>query len=493
MRIFKGVIGSGKQQALLHLFAVVVCGMIALTASGSRAVAGGDGFRGWLSQGLYFGSASAACANEWSTYVSPTGSQFIGAEMVPDNPLQARCKWTTYLHGCPGGGFPVPPHGCSTVDPNAVVVSCQPGNSLNGSSFCQAEPNADAPSCGAQKSDHKGNPINIASGAKNEYRADFATADGRLKVERLYNSLPRRFDLSAVSAEPMGQTGGWGFGFSLEWHIDPYIGTSLTAPGGYGGTLFLPDGTAFNFARNGSTFPTSVYGTTLDYKVEFVGTVPADWGTVFAASSQWKVTDQRSGRVYLLQTFPRSINDALPRYSIARVIKITEADGYFQNLTYGSAGQLQTVTDSYNRTLGITWRQYVPITTTGVAGFLPTSDVVDQITLPDGNKLVYTYDPPVASPSNGPAIRLLSVTRKTAANATVETITYHYEDTRFPTFLTGITDSRGIRYANFAYDGQGRATLSEHAGSDGKITIAYSTVGSDYIRTVTNALGKVSV
>lgn len=41
---------------------------------------------------------------------------------------------------------------------------------------------------------------------------------------------------------------------------------------------------------------------------------------------------------------------------------------------------------------------------------------------------------------------------------------YHYEDTRFPNHLTGITDEAGVRTNNYSYDDQGRATLSERGG-----------------------------
>ena len=42
---------------------------------------------------------------------------------------------------------------------------------------------------------------------------------------------------------------------------------------------------------------------------------------------------------------------------------------------------------------------------------------------------------------------------------------YHYEDASYPHALTGITDERGIRYATWAYDTQGRANMGTHAGN----------------------------
>lgn len=66
---------------------------------------------------------------------------------------------------------------------------------------------------------------------------------------------------------------------------------------------------------------------------------------------------------------------------------------------------------------------------------------------------------------------------------------YHYEDSRFPHALTGITDERGIRYATYAYDDQGRANLSTHAGNAQRVDIVYN---SDGTRTVTNSHGQPS-
>lgn len=67
---------------------------------------------------------------------------------------------------------------------------------------------------------------------------------------------------------------------------------------------------------------------------------------------------------------------------------------------------------------------------------------------------------------------------------------YHYTDAHNPKLLTGITDERGIRYATWTYDDQGRAVSSEHANGAEKITLRFNTDGST---TVTNALGKQTV
>jgi YD repeat-containing protein len=64
---------------------------------------------------------------------------------------------------------------------------------------------------------------------------------------------------------------------------------------------------------------------------------------------------------------------------------------------------------------------------------------------------------------------------------------YHYEDSRFPYHLTGLTDENGNRYAIWSYDAAGRAVSSEHAGGVDRVTFAYNVEGTT---TVTDALGQ---
>ncbi|MDU9416372.1 DUF6531 domain-containing protein [Pseudomonas sp. zfem005] len=93
----------------------------------------------------------------------------------------------------------------------------------------------------------------------------------------------------------------------------------------------------------------------------------------------------------------------------------------------------------------------------------------------NGNAVKYAYDGP----------RLIEAFYERGGAS--QSRQYHYEDPLDPGLLTGITDERGIRYATWAYDDQGRAISSEHAGGAEKVTVAYNADGSS---TVTNALGK---
>ena len=144
-----------------------------------------------------------------------------------------------------------------------------------------------------------------------------------------------------------------------------------------------------------------------------------------------------------------------------RLISIVSANGNTQELFYDPAsGHLTRVKDSANREVL----------------FAYNSSQIRSVTV-DGNKTTsYTYN------------SLGLITQVTRPDST--TRIYHYEDTRFPTALTGITDERGKRYATWTYDVQGRAISSEHAGGAEKTLLAFNADGST---TVTNPLNKQTI
>jgi RHS repeat-associated protein len=74
------------------------------------------------------------------------------------------------------------------------------------------------------------------------------------------------------------------------------------------------------------------------------------------------------------------------------------------------------------------------------------------------------------------------------------TRTYHYEDTRFPDYLTGVTAEGGQRYSWFAYDDKGRVICSRHDASCDSADVGVDGVRLQYDATgntvVTDALGR---
>lgn len=144
-----------------------------------------------------------------------------------------------------------------------------------------------------------------------------------------------------------------------------------------------------------------------------------------------------------------------------QLIQIISPSGLSHWLGYDVAGNLSSVRDDFGHQLTLTY-------------------IGDLLQTLAGNReqVKYAYD------AYG---NLTGVTRTLASGQTTAR-QYHYEDTRFPYALTGITDEREVRYATWRYDAQGRAIESSHAGTD-KTTFAFTADTT----TVTNPLGKQDV
>ncbi|MEQ1694531.1 MAG: RHS repeat-associated core domain-containing protein [Hyphomicrobiaceae bacterium] len=151
---------------------------------------------------------------------------------------------------------------------------------------------------------------------------------------------------------------------------------------------------------------------------------------------------------------------------------IRERSGYQQTITRNPSGLIQTVVDTFGRTLTFTW----------------SGNDLQQVAAPGGVTVSYTYDYgsiPNTTPANS-VKRLKTVT--VAGSGASEVTTYHYEDPNFPGALTGITDPRGVRIKTIVYDGNGRVIESGLIGGNDKTTFSYALNQT----TLTNALGKQS-
>jgi YD repeat-containing protein len=166
------------------------------------------------------------------------------------------------------------------------------------------------------------------------------------------------------------------------------------------------------------------------------------------------------GRLVKNGTGWRYISPAQEQYefdSQGRLLRWSNSNGQFHKLSY--AINSVTVVDASGNSLNFTQDAY----------FQPLTFNSSELSIG------YQY--------NGG--KLKSTAKAQASNNEIRK--YHHGDSRFPYALTGITDERGIRYATWTYDDQGRAISSEHAGGTDKVLIAYNADGSS---TVTNALGK---
>jgi YD repeat-containing protein len=162
--------------------------------------------------------------------------------------------------------------------------------------------------------------------------------------------------------------------------------------------------------------------------------------------------------------------DTVETYNSAGQLQsVAFADGYTQTLNYTS-GQLTSVSDNQSRALTFTYN---------ADGTLAT------LTDPDSNVYIYKYTSAfLGSGYSG-------VTTKKLASVTdplTHTVTYAYENSTFPTYLTGIIDELGNRFATWTYDSLGEATASTLADSADTTMITYN---SDGTKTVSFPLGEM--
>ncbi|WP_141243613.1 DUF6531 domain-containing protein, partial [Pseudomonas indica] len=147
-----------------------------------------------------------------------------------------------------------------------------------------------------------------------------------------------------------------------------------------------------------------------------------------------------------------------------------------KKLIFNAAGKLISLAHSNGQELTLSYNGGNTISVRGNSGqtlALKQDDLYQPTELSfNGVSVLYSYD------SN----RLLQKVTRMQSNQ-MQVRLYHYEDPRNPKLLTGITDERGIRYATWTYDDQGRAISSEHANGAEKVTLSYNADGST---TVTN-------
>ncbi|HYL35196.1 MAG TPA: RHS repeat-associated core domain-containing protein [Bryobacteraceae bacterium] len=265
-----------------------------------------------------------------------------------------------------------------------------------------------------------GEPIDIATGNLFEQENDYETSgSNRLAFRRYYNSM-------SSSVSTLAST----LGKNWRSNFDRYLSLSS-------GKVIVerPDGRQITFTQNGSAWTTD---TDVEVRLASSGTT-------------WTLADDND----TVETY-RTLNstEALLQAIVAR-------NGYTQTMAYDASNRLNSVTDSFNRTLAFTYNN----------GRLAT------VATPDDTTITFGYDSSStiltsAAYSTGPA-----TTRK-----------YFYENSSFPAALTAIIDENGNRYTSWTYDSKGRALTSQHADGVDLTTVIYN--DTDGTRTVINALGQ---
>jgi YD repeat-containing protein len=212
--------------------------------------------------------------------------------------------------------------------------------------------------------------------------------------------------------------------------------------------------------------------------------IPGGWGTV---SSPVHTVTRPNGSYYTFQEVSPGIYNEASGYRVrleldgnqwkfydldntidvfeeGRLLSRTFLGGRVLTMAYDPiSGRLSSVTDGNGNSLQFTY---------GPRGQL------DSLSHP-GGLISYGYGP---NYGDGLDNNLLTVTYENAAVRE-----YHYENETFPNHLTGITDERGIRYATWAYDAEGRAVSSSHAGNVDLVTLDYYSTYTE----VTDASGGV--
>lgn len=158
------------------------------------------------------------------------------------------------------------------------------------------------------------------------------------------------------------------------------------------------------------------------------------------ADSQLRLTQDASGYTLTNQL------GAVERYNTAgRIVSRTEANGRATTYSYDGSQRLATVTGPFGHSLQLAY---------------DSANRIGSVTYPDGLSSQYQYD----SAGNLSKVIYQDGSFKL----------YHYENTSLPHALTGITDENGDRYATWAYDSQGRANLSKHAGDVEQVALSYN-------------------
>ena len=265
-------------------------------------------------------------------------------------------------------------------------------------------------------------PIDIASGNMFYAASDCLTpGQNPLRFGRYYNS--------RAGADTFAASLGRNWRTTFDRYLRIVPATSVTAE--------RADGKLLTFALQGSTWTPD---TDVDLKL-------------VQAGSTWTLTDPGD----TVETYTAvSATEAI-------LTSVKVRNGYTQTLQYNSSNQLQSVTDSFNRSLNFTYQN----------GLLGT------VTTPDNLVLTFGYD----SPSSG-ANRLVSIAYSTSPETSQ---TYLYENPGLPFALTGITDEDGNRYATWTYDVTARGLATQHGNGADLMTIVYN--DADGSRAVTNALG----
>ena len=292
------------------------------------------------------------------------------------------------------------------------------------------------------------NPIAVGSGNKYETVTDYhGGGPFPLVVSRAYNSL-----ISGQSGENIGA--GWSM--NLAGHLSIAITDQLvecqepnspyqyyTCPvAGYQNDLGTPVEVTVWGANGGQTL------------FDYTNAVTNNGVILLPSSGALTPEATGSGQLFFV-TLPTplsgngfeylAVNGNIEYFdSTGKLLLEQRPGGLQQTYQYNSSGQLTSVTDPSGRQLILAY---------------DSSGRIKTVTAPSG-VITYGYD----THSNLTSVQYPDNT----------TVQYLYENTSFPNALTGLIDEKGVRYATWGYDSNGRANSSQHAGGVDSFSFTYT-------------------
>jgi RHS repeat-associated protein len=415
-----------------------------------------------------FGSPGAACQRQWEVY----GEPFLppaGAAGPNESPSGTQywnvfhCNWefhaspapVSVYFNCTGYPFiPVAPGRCPNESQN--FPECGDG----------------APNFGAYPAPCSPRPIQILSGAKTFHEMDFENSSSTLRLERHFNSFRWAGSPASPLRDPVA-AGNWMFGFSVELQLTSALGSGIV-------TVLTPEGTTLAFEKqsDGSLAPytTSAYPLARkDFELELNGSWPSTITNLTLSSSSWTLRSPQAE-----WTITTKVDPVLGTYVVGTPDTYAERQGPTWTFAYGSAGELDTLTDQFGNVLAFTW-----LMGTGGANH-PTA--VSEIELPDGYVLRYSYED--TEGGNASPDRLTKVEWIDPLAVVQDSKTYVYGDDHYPAFVTEIQDRNGVGRQFVEYQEDGKAILSAAALGAQETTVVYSQTSTEHVREVTNPLGR---
>lgn len=298
-----------------------------------------------------------------------------------------------------------------------------------------------------------GNPINLITGNKYQKHSDYQSPASRLSWQRHYNSSNSAFDFG------MGR--GWAASFLAGLQFRNRQGAALVQGNGRRinfrapVTVEAPDGTS-RLIWQAFTASDGTLHVDGDYTV-------------------WSLQDGRQltfkGQFLVNIDFPGP--SSLKFYYVNnRIESVTDEYGsQLRFAYYPNHVTLPTYIDPDKET-----ETAIDLNTFGAA---PAR--LQRLILPNGQAVEYDYD----MRGNLTRVRYPDSTERI----------YYYENSDYPSHLTGMTDRQGQRLATWDYNDEGYATLSEHADGVERVDLDYNHpthIGGIGTTTVTNSLGEQS-